>query len=131
MLYLAETVLPISSPPISRGAVRVEGSEITAVGPAVDLRAQPGEAVADLGASILLPGLINAHCHLDFTRFKGVISPRQSFTEWIKTINALRRSFTTQDYIDAIGEGFEQLAQGGVTTVANIEAFPELLPHLP
>jgi len=131
MLYVADSVLPISSPPINRGAVRVEGSEITAVGPVVELRPQPGEPVTDLGASTLLPGLINAHCHLDFTRFKGAIAPRQSFTEWIKTINALRRSFTTSDYIDAIEEGFELLAQGGVTTVANIEAFPELLPHLP
>src|SRR5277367_1601109 len=131
MLYLADIVLPISSPPLARGAVRVEGSEIVAVGPASDLPALPGEPVIDLGASTLLPGLINAHCHLDFTRFKGIISPRQSFTEWIKTINALRRSFTTRDYIDSIAEGFEMLAQGGVTTVANIEAFPELLPHLP
>ena len=131
MLYLTDSVLPISSPPLTRGAVRVEGAEIVAVGPASELRAQPGEAVTDLGASTLLPGLINAHCHLDFTRFKGALSAKQGFTEWIKTINALRRSFTTQDYIDAIAEGFKMLAQGGTTTVANIEAFPELLPHLP
>src|SRR3984957_4484630 len=131
MLYLADIVLPISSPPLTRGAVRVEESEIVAVGPASELTAQPGEPVTDLGASTLLPGLINAHCHLDFTRFKGAIAARQGFTEWIKTINALRRSFTTQDYIDAIAEGFEMLDQGGVTTVSNIEAFPELLPHLP
>jgi cytosine/adenosine deaminase-related metal-dependent hydrolase len=131
MLYLADIVLPISSPPITRGAVRVEDSAIVAVGPASELTLQPGEPVTDLGASTLLPGLINAHCHLDFTRFKGVIAPKQSFTEWIKTINALRRSFTTEDYINSIAEGFEMLAQGGVTTVANIEAFPELFPHLP
>ena len=131
MLYLADIVLPISSPPILRGAVRVEGAEIIAVGPASDLPAQPGEEVTDLGASTLLPGLINAHCHLDFTRFKGILSPTHGFTEWIKTINALRRSFTTRDYVDSIAEGFEMLARGGVTTVANIEAFPELLPHLP
>jgi cytosine/adenosine deaminase-related metal-dependent hydrolase len=131
MLILADVVLPIASPPIRRGAVRVEGSQIVAVGPASELTALEGEPVTDLGASTLLPGLINAHCHLDFTRFKGIISPRQGFTEWIKTINALRRSFTTRDYIDSIAEGFELLAQGGVTTVANIEAFPELLPHLP
>jgi aminodeoxyfutalosine deaminase len=131
MLYLADTVLPISSPPLTRGAVRVEGSEIVAFGPASELPAQPGEPVTDLGASTLLPGLINAHCHLDFTWFKGALSPKQGFTEWIKTINALRRSFTTRDYVDSIAEGFELLAQGGTTTVANIEAFPELLPHLP
>jgi len=131
MLYLADVVLPLSSPPIARGAVRVEGSEIIAVGPAAELTAQPGETVTDLGASTLLPGLINAHCHLDYTRFKGTIAPKQSFTEWIKNINALRRSFTTEDYIESIAEGFTLLEQGGVTTVANIEAFPELLPHLP
>src|SRR5471032_3006931 len=110
MLYRADVVLPISSPPLVRGAVRVEGSQVIAVGPASDLPAQPGEPVTDLGASTLLPGLINAHCHLDFTRFKGAISARQSFTEWIKTINALRRSFTIGDYIDAIAAGFEMLA---------------------
>jgi cytosine/adenosine deaminase-related metal-dependent hydrolase len=131
MLYLADVVLPISSPPIARGAVRVEGSEIIAVGSASDLPPLPGETVTDLGASTLLPGLINAHCHLDYTRFKGTIAPKQSFTEWIKNINALRRSFTTDDYIESIAEGFQLLEQGGVTTVANIEAFPELLPHLP
>ena len=131
MLYLADVVLPVASAPIRRGAVRVEGAEVVAVGPAAELVPREGEAVTDLGESVLLPGLINAHCHLDFTRFKGTISPKQSFTEWIKTINALRRSFTTQDYVDAIGEGFEQLAQSGTTTVANIESFPELLPHLP
>ena len=113
------------------GAVRVEGSEVVAVGPASELTAQPGEPVVDLGAATLLPGLINAHCHLDYTRFKGTIAPKQSFTEWIKNINALRRSFTTQDYIESIAEGFQLLARSGVTTVANIEAFPELLPHLP
>src|SRR5882672_330380 len=120
MLYLADVVLPISAPPISHGAVRVEGSEIVAVGPASDLTALPGEEVRDLGASTLLPGLINAHCHLDFTRFKGALSARQGFTEWIKSINGLRRSFTKEDYIDSIAEGFAMLAQNGCTTVANI-----------
>jgi len=116
MLYLADVVLPMSSSPLSRGAARVEGSKIVAVGPASELIPQPGEEVIDLGAATLLPGLINAHCHLDYTRFKGAIAPKQSFTEWIKNINALRRSFTTEDYIDSIAEGFELLAKGGVTT---------------
>ncbi len=131
MLYLSDVILPIASPPLYRGAVRVEEAEVVAVGRAADLPPQPGETVVDLGASTLLPGFINAHCHLDYTKFRGSIAPKQSFTEWIKTINALRRSFTTEDYIESIAQGFELLAQGGVTTVANIEAFPELLPHLP
>ena len=131
MLYLADVVLPVSSPPLTRGAVRVEGSEIVAVGPAAEWPPRPGEEVVDLGASTLLLGLINAHCHLDYTKFRGAIAPGHSFTEWIKSINALRHSFTSREYIEAIAEGFGMLIRGGVTTVANIEALPELLPHLP
>jgi cytosine/adenosine deaminase-related metal-dependent hydrolase len=130
MLYLADMVLPMASDPIPRGAVRVEGTRIAAFGPAAALAPKPGEEVVDLGAATLLPGLINAHCHLDYTRFRGAIEARHGFTEWIKTINALRRSFNSDDYLGAIGEGFRLLAEGGVTTVANIESFPELLPRL-
>ncbi len=113
------------------GSVRVEGTNVVAVGPASELTSQPGEEVVNLGAATLLPGLINAHCHLDYTKFRGVISPRQSFTDWIKNINALRRSVTTNDFIEAIAEGFQMLGRSGTTTIANIESFPELLPQLP
>ena len=37
-------------------------------------RRSQARSVTDLGASTLLPGLINAHCHLDFTRFRGALS---------------------------------------------------------
>jgi cytosine/adenosine deaminase-related metal-dependent hydrolase len=131
VLYRADLVLPMSSPPIARGAVRVKGSRVTGVGAAAKLPPRPGEEVVELGAGTLLPGLINAHCHLDYTGFRGAIAPKKSFTEWIKDINGLRRSFTPDDYLASIAEGFRQLAEGGVTTVANIESFPELLPRLP
>jgi cytosine/adenosine deaminase-related metal-dependent hydrolase len=131
MLYRADTVLPMVAPPLRQGAVRVEGEKITAVGPASELVPQPGEPVVELGGCTLLPGLINGHCHLDYTKFRGAISAGNSFTEWIKNINALRRAFNTTDYLEAIAEGFHMLEEGGVTTVANIEALPELLPLLP
>ena len=121
----------MSSPPLLRGAVRVGEGIITAVGLADELPPLPGEKVTELGACTLLPGLINGHCHLDYTKFRGAISAGHSFTEWIKNINALRRAFGPADYIESIAEGFTLLEQSGVTTVANIEALPELLPLLP
>lgn len=116
---------------ISQGAVRVEGPDIIAVGPARELAPLPGEPVVELGRSVLLPGLINAHCHLDYTGYRGAIAPPQSFTEWIKKINALRRSFNADDFLGFIADGFTLLAESGTTTVGNIEALPELLPRLP
>ena len=121
----------MAAPPISGGAVRVEGETIVAVGTVDQLSPEPGETVTDLGACTLMPGLINGHCHLDYTKFRGSISAGHSFTEWIKNINALRRSFSPSDFIESIAEGFKLLEESGVTTVANIESIPELLPLLP
>ena len=121
----------MATPPIARGAVRVEGMRIAAVAPAAELTPQIGEPVVELGAATLLPGLINAHCHLDYTRFRGALAAKRGFTEWIKDINALRRSFTPEDFIASIAEGFEMLGESGVTTVGNIESFPEVFPRLP
>ena len=131
MIYRADMILPMVGDPISRGAVRVESGKIAAVGRADALPPLPAEEVRDFGASTLLPGLINAHCHLDYTGFRGALEAKRGFTEWIKKINALRRTFTPADYLEAIGEGFSLLEAGGVTTVLNIESFPELLPQLP
>ena len=44
--------------------------------------------LVDLGEQALLPGLINAHCHLDYTCLRGKIPPQKSFTDWIRAINA-------------------------------------------
>jgi len=133
MLVRAQTVVTMSGPPLEDGAVVVNGDgRIAAVGPFSELRRDwPGEKVCDLGESALLPGLINAHCHLDYTSLRNAINPQRSFTAWISRINALKRQMTDEDYLEAIAEGFDELRAWGTTTVCNLEAFPELLPKLP
>jgi hypothetical protein len=91
----------------------------------------PGEPVVDLRDHIVLPGLINAHCHLDYSMMRGAISPPKSFTAWVQRINALKRSLDADDYLAAIQRGIAELRRWGTTSVANIEAFPELMPRIP
>lgn len=131
MILRAQTVVSLNGPPLQDGAVAVDGGRIVAVGPFEEVaREFPGE-VLDLGAQVLLPGLINAHCHLDYSTLRDSINPPKSFTHWITRINALKRQMTDDDYIQAIAEGFDELRTWGTTTVCNLEAFPELLPKLP
>ena len=131
MILRARTVVPVSHVPIEDGAVVVSGNTITAVGPFAEIRAaHPGE-VTDLGERVLLPGLVNAHCHLDYTMMRRAIQPQRSFTEWIGRINALKRCLGPDDYRAAIVRGFSELQRSGTTTVANIESFPELLTDPP
>jgi len=55
----ADTVLPMSGPPIPDGVVLVEGRRIVAVGPASQVRIPEGARV--LRGRIATPGLIDAH----------------------------------------------------------------------
>ena len=131
MILRARIVLPISDPPIENGAVAIDGNRIAAVGAAEDvMSANPGP-VLDLGEVVLLPGLINAHCHLDYSMMRYAIDPPKSFTAWVRRINSLKRSLDDDDYLAAIAKGFAEAKLGGTTTIGNIESFPELMLKLP
>ncbi|MEO8440727.1 MAG: amidohydrolase family protein [Spartobacteria bacterium] len=130
-IYRAKTIVTMDGPPIDDGAIVVEDDRIAAVGRSADVRAQETCAVTDLGEVVLLPGLINAHCHLDFTVLRGAIAPQRSFAEWILQINGLRRDLSDEDYLASIARGFEESRRWGTTTIANIESMPALLGRMP
>jgi cytosine/adenosine deaminase-related metal-dependent hydrolase len=130
MILRARTVLTMTGPPIENGAVAVEDNRIVEVGTAGELAGAPDAEVIDLGEVVLMPGLINAHCHLDYTMMRHAIVPPKSFTAWVQRINALKRSLDSADYLAAIERGFVELRRWGTTSVCNIEAFPELMLKL-
>jgi cytosine/adenosine deaminase-related metal-dependent hydrolase len=130
MILRARVVLPISAPPISDGAVRVSGSRIVAVGRWRDLAAGNDTRRMDLGEMVLLPGLVNAHCHLDYTLMAGQFPPPKVFTDWLKVITDTKADWSLSDYVESWSKGAEMLLHSGTTTVGDIEAVPQLLPKM-
>ena len=130
MLLRARIVLPIAAPPIEDGAVFIRGHRIEAVGRWADLRRSHGRATVDLGASILLPGLINAHCHLDYTDMAGKLSPAKQFSDWIKAMVAFKAQWSYTEFASSWLKGARMLLCSGTTTVVDVEAVPELLPEV-
>jgi cytosine/adenosine deaminase-related metal-dependent hydrolase len=130
MILRAKIILPITAPPIEDGAVLVVGNKIQAVLPWKDLRPHQREKARDLGEVILLPGLVNAHCHLDYTDMAGEISPPKGFTDWIAAIIAHKSGWSYSDYARSWLRGAHQLLKTGTTTVADIEVMPDLLPEV-
>lgn len=126
-LYRARIVLPLAAPPLVDGVVGVQSGRIAVVGRARDFSAE----AEDLGDVILLPGLINAHCHLDYTVMRGAILQQENFPNWVRRINDLKRTLTDDDYLASIASGFRELQKWGTTSVFNIESFPELMVRLP
>ncbi|MBX9742994.1 MAG: amidohydrolase family protein [Chthoniobacterales bacterium] len=131
-LYRARYVMPMSAPVIENGAVVVANGTILAVGFYERLRHDYSEAFYhDLGEVILMPGLINAHCHLDYTMMRGALQPQEGFTSWIGQLNKIKFSLKEEDFLASIEEGCHELNAWGCTTVCNVASFPELLSKLP
>jgi cytosine/adenosine deaminase-related metal-dependent hydrolase len=130
MILRARSVLPVARPPIDDGLVFVAQGVIRAAGPRKDLHPHLAGREDDLGAVTLLPGLINAHCHLDYTDMAGMIPPPHSFTDWIKSITALKAEWSYTEFADSWLQGARMLLRSGITTVGDVEAAPELLPDV-
>jgi cytosine/adenosine deaminase-related metal-dependent hydrolase len=111
--YHAAWVVPIARAPIADGTVAVEGLRIAYVGPRAD--APQGEDI-ELGQSILMPGLVNAHTHLELTGMRGVLEGL-SFVPWIRTLTQMRAAVLTDaDMADAARVGVLEGLLAGITT---------------
>jgi cytosine/adenosine deaminase-related metal-dependent hydrolase len=131
MIVRARVVVTMDGPPIDNGAVAVSGDQIVDVGEFSKVsKRHSNQAIVDLGDQALLPGLINAHCHLDYTCLRGKIPPQKSFADWIRVINTEKAKLSPADCVRSINEGFAEAKRFGTTTIANLTAFPELIGQI-
>ena len=154
MIIRARTVVTMDGAPIENGAVVVSrnriddspsassrsraarlcraapGGSVVDVGKFDEVKARNAGQIVDLGEQALLPGLINAHCHLDYTCLRGKIPPQKTFADWIRAINAEKARLLPKDYLSSIKKGFAEAKRFGTTTVANLTAFPNLIPQI-
>jgi cytosine/adenosine deaminase-related metal-dependent hydrolase len=112
--YHARWVLPITAPPIAAGTVAVDRERIVYVGTAAG--APPGSDV-DLGNVLLLPGLVNAHCHLELTGMRGFLEG-VDFGDWILRLATAKRAVLTSldMLVDAARLGIAEGVRAGITT---------------
>jgi len=130
MILRARIVITMDGPPIDNGAVALSGNKVVDVGKFDEIKMRNGGEIVDVGERALLPGLINAHCHLDYTCLRGEIPAQKSFTDWIRAINAKKAKLSSKDYLTSIDEGFAEAKRFGTTTIANLTAFPDLIPQI-
>jgi len=116
ILYHARWVLPITSRPIEHGVVAVEGGRIAYVG---DRAGAPSGESRHLGDAILLPGLVNAHTHLELTALRGFLEDLD-FPRWITRLQAVKKAvFDREQLLDAARLGIAEGLLSGVTTYAD------------
>jgi cytosine/adenosine deaminase-related metal-dependent hydrolase len=112
-VYSADWVLPVEGAPIEDGAVAVEDGRIAAVGTAAELGA--GERFE--GAAIL-PGLVNAHSHLEYAVYAG-FGDGLAFAPWIALHIERKARIGASDMVAIARLGALECLRSGITTTAD------------
>ena len=115
----ARWVFPVSGPPLDRGTITTRGDTIEAVEPR-GVRT-PDE---DLGNVAIIPGLVNAHTHLDLSGARGLIPPTDPdhFTDWLRGVIAYRHTRTPEQVQTDIRAGLAECLRSGTTLIGDIAA---------
>ena len=81
--YHASWILPISEPPIRDGWLAVDRGRVVALGAAGRRVLSDGAQEIDLGDVAVLPGLVNAHTHIELSAMRGSVPGGRGFVAWV------------------------------------------------
>lgn len=135
-LLRARYLLPTAgAAPIEDGALLIAGGRIAAVGRYSTLRASAAEVI-DYGDAVILPPLINAHCHLELSDFPqwaracNETTTPASFVGWIRRLIRVRRALGADPVPASVTAGIQQLLATGTGAVGDILTSPAALAPL-
>jgi cytosine/adenosine deaminase-related metal-dependent hydrolase len=126
VIYRARWVLPVDHAPIAGGWVETHGAggavnvdeRITRIG-----QGPPPGSAEDLGDVALLPGLVNAHTHLELAWMAGLVPPSGSMDDWIRTLLAVRRAGPSggePEILTAMTEAADEMRATGTVLAGDI-----------
>ncbi|MFQ6112124.1 MAG: amidohydrolase family protein, partial [Nitrospinota bacterium] len=120
MIYRAAFILPGAEDPIRDGALRVSGGRVEEVAPVASLSAHhPQEEVVDLGQAVIMPGLVNAHCHLGLTELRPAA---RDFIPWLEEVVQELRTWQRERFERSVGAGLALSLASGTTSLGDISS---------
>jgi 5-methylthioadenosine/S-adenosylhomocysteine deaminase len=120
MIYSADLILPVTSKPIKDGAIRVKDGRISAFGPRAEIIDRyKGDEERHFEKSMIMPGLVNLHGHVECSSFKTLAKP-SNFGEWLGEIISAGSQFRRDDWLAASREGVKRYLESGITCTADI-----------
>ena len=115
--FSADWILPISDAPLDGGVVTLDDGRIVSVA--------PGKSDADvaLGRAVVLPGLVNAHTHLELSYLRGRIAPAARFLDWVRPMLAARQERSSIDdaaILRAAAQAIQEARATGTALVGEV-----------
>jgi cytosine/adenosine deaminase-related metal-dependent hydrolase len=124
-LFSAPWVVPIVSPPVREGAVVLDGDgRVVALGPRAELARTFAGLPEERGEGALLPGLVNAHTHLELAHLAGAVPGGAGLVAWVGRLISVARptSADAQTAAAAAAKAAVDLGTAAVGDVGNTVA---------
>jgi cytosine/adenosine deaminase-related metal-dependent hydrolase len=108
-----------------------QGELVIDQGRIVDVRSGTNESFEgithDCSDCLILPGFVNAHCHLSLSGLQGKIVRQDRFVDWIESVVTENAALPWSDRVDALHREAQTLIESGVTALGDYFSHPELL----
>lgn len=124
--YRAAWVLPIAGPPIENATFTVDQGRVVSVESTSPTGSAGGEADVDLGSVVVLPGLVNAHAHIELSYLEGRVAPAAAMPQWVDELIGARREASSAvgepapEVIAAIERAIVEMRRHGTALVGDI-----------
>ena len=113
----ARFLFPIDQPPIANGCLTIRSGRV------LTIDAQGTRSVdIDLGNAAILPGLVNAHTHLDLSGLRGQTPLSTDFVAWLRQVIGQRHVQTPEQVRSHIQAGLAECLDAGTTLIGDISA---------
>lgn len=121
VLHRASWVIPVVAPPLQDGAVLVRDGQIVEIGPWQTMDNSLCEVI-DHGLGILMPGLINAHTHLELSHCQasGRYEKPGDMVRWIGDLLRFRKNYAGDDVAQVANQCLLEMADSGIDLVVDI-----------
>ena len=116
----ADYLYPITAEPIEQGVVVLEDDGTVA---AIGTRDDYDSADLEVHRGVLIPGLVNAHCHLELSHMKGKVATGTQLIPFITAV-VQQRDAEAEVIAEAIAAADQEMYDGGIVAVGDISNLP-------
>lgn len=117
----ADAVIPGDAEAIGDGAVVVDRrGEVLDLGKAGEVLPRHAGATVERVHGALLPGLVNAHTHLELSALRGQVPGGAGFVPWVEHMLAVRAEVGPEGDAEAIERAVDELVACGTAAVGEV-----------
>ena len=102
---------------LQNGYIKIQNGYITETGKG---RTTSNDTEVDYGSGVILPGLVNAHTHLELTALKDSVRTTNGFHAWVKELIEKRAALDAETLKQGAASGMRDLFSSGCAVVGEI-----------